>query len=58
VRGLLTAHGGHHVQQIQQLHAKQYAEEARTWDAMKNHMYVIADALTNAIAKQFPEKFR
>lgn len=57
LRGLLTAHGGHHVQQIQQLHAKQYAEEARTWEAMKNHMYVIADALTNAIAKQFPEKF-
>jgi hypothetical protein len=57
LRGLLTAHGAHHVQQIQQLKAGQYAEEAKTWDAMKNHMYVVADALTNAIAKQFPEKF-
>jgi hypothetical protein len=51
------AHGGHHVQQIQQIKAKQYAEEARTWSAMKDHMYVIADALTGALAKQFPDKF-
>ncbi|TJY55415.1 hypothetical protein E4T66_20960 [Sinimarinibacterium sp. CAU 1509] len=57
LRGLLAAHGGHHVQQIQQLRAKDYAAEARTWDAMKQHMYVIADALTGAIAKQFPAKF-
>ena len=57
LNGLLLAHGGHHIQQIQQLHAKQYAEEARTWEAMKKHMYVIADALAGAIAKQFPAKF-
>lgn len=57
LRSLLTAHGGHHVQQIQQLQTKQYAEEAKTWTAMKDHMYVIADALAGAIAKQFPEKF-
>ncbi|HZP12706.1 MAG TPA: hypothetical protein VFB36_09825 [Nevskiaceae bacterium] len=57
LRSLLLAHGGHHVQQIKQLHDKQYAEEARTWDEMKNHMYVIADALAGAIAKQFPAKF-
>jgi hypothetical protein len=25
---------------------------------MKDHMYVIADALADAIAKQFPDKFR
>lgn len=58
LRGLLVAHGGHHMQQIQQLHAKQYAQEAQTWEAMKNHMYVIADALAGAIAKQFPDKFK
>ncbi|HEX6993386.1 MAG TPA: hypothetical protein VF339_04490 [Gammaproteobacteria bacterium] len=57
LRGLLTAHGGHHVQQIAQLHAEQYEEEAATWAAMKDHMYVIADALTAGLAKQFPEKF-
>jgi hypothetical protein len=58
VRGLLYAHGAHHVQQIQQFQAKQYEQEAKTWAAMKDHMYVIADALAGGIAKQFPEKFR
>jgi len=58
VRSLIVAHGAHHVQQIQQLNAKQYAQEAQTWEAMKKHMYVIADTLAGAIAKQFPAKFR
>ena len=57
LRSLLLAHGGHHIQQITQLRAKDYAGEAQTWDAMKQHMYVIADALAGAIAKQFPAKF-
>jgi hypothetical protein len=55
--GLLQAHGGHHISQIQQLTAKNYAGEAKTWADMSQHMYVIADALADAIAKQFPEKF-
>ena len=57
LNGLLLAHGGHHIKEIQQLRSKQYAEEAQTWEAMKKHMYVIADALAGAIAKQFPAKF-
>ena len=57
LNGLLLAHGGHHVQQNQQIKSKQYAQEAQTWEAMKRHMYVIADALAGAIAKQFPAKF-
>ena len=57
LNGLLLAHGGHHIQEIQQLKGKQYAEEAQTWEAMKKHMYGIADALAGAIAKQFPAKF-
>ncbi len=57
LNGLLLAHGGHHIQQNQQLKGKQYAQEAQTWEAMKNHMYGIADALAGAIAKQFPAKF-
>jgi len=57
LNGLLLAHGGHHVQQIQQVQSKQYAQEAQTWEAMKRHMYVIADALAGAIAKQFPRQF-
>ncbi|MCI0452982.1 MAG: hypothetical protein L0Z51_11445 [Candidatus Latescibacteria bacterium] len=43
--------------QIQQLRAKQYDQEAQTWEAMKGHMYVIADTLAGALAKQFPAKF-
>ncbi len=58
LRGLLNAHGSHHVQQIQQFKAGQFDQEAKTWAAMKDHMYVIADALAAGIAKQFPEKFR
>jgi hypothetical protein len=57
LNGLLLAHGGHHVQQIQQVQRKEYVPEAQTWDAMKRHMYVIADALAGAIAKQFPKQF-
>jgi hypothetical protein len=54
---LLMAHGGHHVQQIEELKDKKYGEEAETWEAMKTHMYTIADALTGGLTKQFPEKF-
>lgn len=58
LKGLLTAHGAHHMQQIQQFQAKNYEQEAKTWAAMKDHMNVIADALADGIAKQFPDKFR
>jgi hypothetical protein len=54
---LLMAHGGHHLQQIQEVQAGQFEKEAQTWSAMKGHIYVIADALTDALAKQFPERF-
>lgn len=57
LNGLLLAHGGHHIQEIQQLKSRQYAQEGQTWEAMKKHMFVIADALTGAIAKQFPARF-
>jgi hypothetical protein len=57
LNGLLLAHGGHHIQEIEQLKNRQYAQEAQTWEAMKKHMYVIADALVEAIAKQFAAKF-
>jgi hypothetical protein len=57
LEGLLLAHGGHHLQQIQEVQAGQFDKEVATWSAMKGHIYVIADALTDALAKQFPEKF-
>jgi len=57
VNGLLQAHGSHHIQQIQQLADHQYDAEAQTWEEMKNHIYQIADATADALAKQFAEKF-
>ncbi|GFO66654.1 hypothetical protein GMLC_02330 [Geomonas limicola] len=57
LEGLLYAHGAHHMQQIDAFAAKDYASEARTWEMMKDHMYMIADALAGGLAKQFPKKF-
>jgi hypothetical protein len=58
LKGLLTAHVGHHAAENAQLKAKKYVDEARTWDAMRLHMYVVADALGEAIGKQFPDEFK
>ncbi len=57
VMGLLTAHAAHHIQQFQQLKAGEYVQETETWNGMKKHIYVVADALTGALAQQFPAKF-
>ncbi len=55
--GLLSAHGAHHIAQIQQISKRDHAAEAKTWAAMRQHMFTIADALTGALARQFPAKF-
>ena len=57
VQSLLLAHGGHHIQQIQQLRDRNYDAEAQTWEEMKKHVYQIADATADALAKQFAKKF-
>jgi hypothetical protein len=57
VAGLLLAHATHHIRQIQELKDGKYEAEAETWEEMKNHMYQIADALTDALVRQFPAKF-
>jgi hypothetical protein len=57
VQGLLLAHGGHHIQQIQQLKDRNYDAEAQTWEEMKAHVYQIADATADALAKQFAKTF-
>ncbi|VVP15610.1 hypothetical protein [Pseudomonas fluorescens] len=54
---LLSAHGGHHVSQIDQIAAHDYAREASTWQMMRAHILALADALTAALVKQFPDKF-
>ena len=56
VRGLIAAHGAHHVLQINQYKKKDYAHLDKTWKMMREHVYVIADTLTEAIVKQFPGK--
>ena len=58
VFGLLSAHGAHHVAQINQVAANDFQSEARTWEAMRKHMLVIADAISDALAKQFPDRFQ
>lgn len=53
---LLMAHGGHHMQQNRAISQGDFSNEALVWDAMRNHMHTVADALTNALAAQFPDK--
>jgi hypothetical protein len=57
IRGLIAAHGAHHVLQINQYKKKEYAKLDETWPMMRQHVYVIADTLTTALANQFPDKF-
>ena len=57
VQGLLLAHGGHHIQQIQELKEGNFEAESHTWEEMKKHVYQIADATAGALAKQFAKKF-
>src|SRR5215510_15056033 len=57
VRGLFAAHGAHHVLQINQYKKKEYANLEKTWTMMREHVYVIADTITTAVVKQFPDKF-
>ena len=57
IRGLIAAHGAHHVIQINQYKAKEYAHLGATWPMMRRHVHVIADTMTTALAKQFPSKF-
>jgi len=54
---MLSVHGGHHVAQIDAFAAHDYAGEARTWAMMRTHIQALADALTAALVKQFPDKF-
>ena len=57
VRGLIAAHSAHHVLQINQYKKKEYAKLEETWSTMRQHVYLIADTLATALAKQFPARF-
>lgn len=56
LQGLLSAHVVHHAAQIQQIMSDDIQGERATWQAMQHHMDVIADALADGIAAQFPDK--
>lgn len=58
VFSLLAAHFGHHVGQIAQIASAGFQDEAATWHAMRQHMFVISDAIADALVKQFPDRFR
>lgn len=53
----LDAHGGYHMAQISQINAKNFSAEAKTWEAMRDQVYQIADVLASGIVKQFPQRF-
>jgi hypothetical protein len=56
VRALMLAHGMHHQKQVELIMSGDTAGEAAEWTAMQAHMDMIADALADAIARQFPDK--
>ena len=58
VFGLLAAHGGHHVAQTNQIASGDFQDEAATWHAMRKHVMEIADAIADALGKQFPDRFQ
>jgi hypothetical protein len=58
VFGLLSSHAGHHIAQINQIASQSFQDEAATWRAMRKHMLVIADSISEALQKQFPQRFK
>ena len=56
VKGLLVTHAGDHAALVGEIMKGDNAAAAKTWAAMQAHMNTIADALSDAIAKQFPAK--
>jgi hypothetical protein len=57
VKALMAVHGAHHILQINQLQEKGYAHVGPTWPAMRQHVQILADTLTTALVRQFPNKF-
>jgi hypothetical protein len=46
------------VAQINQIASGDFQDEAATWHAMRKHVMEIADAIADALGKQFPDRFR
>jgi hypothetical protein len=58
VYGLFVTHGQQHIMAIDATAKKDWSAEADMWDPMVKHVYTMADAVAEAIAKQFPDKFQ
>ena len=56
VKGLLVTHAMHHEMLTDEIMKGDTANAAKTWGAMQAHMNTLADALSDGIAKQFPQK--
>ena len=56
ITSALMAHMGFHMAQIDEINAKNFSGEAKTWEAMKNQVNQIADVLASGISKQFGSK--
>src|SRR6516165_2075467 len=58
VYGLMVTHAQQHIIAIDATAKKDWSAEADVWDPMVKHVYTISDAVAEAIAKQFPDKFQ
>ena len=58
VFSLLRDHAVQAMKQADLLAQGRVSEESSIYIAMRNHLILIADALADAIIKQFPEKFK
>jgi hypothetical protein len=57
LQGALMMHGNDHKTQLDEMMSNApAAEQAKSWAEMQAHMSMIADALSDGIAKQFPHK--
>ncbi|MGE5167876.1 MAG: hypothetical protein ACM3KT_04595 [Deltaproteobacteria bacterium] len=57
LQGALAMHVNDHKMQVDQMMANApAAEQAKSWTEMQQHMDMIADVLSDGIAKQFPDK--
>ncbi len=58
VYGLFLTHAQQHIMAIDDTAKRDWTAEAGMWDPMVKHTHTMADALADAIAKQFPDKFK
>ncbi len=52
VLGLLMAQGGHHITEIDQIVSGDFSSESKTWAALKDTIYLIADAMADGMVNK------